>query len=179
MTENGEVGPARLRELFHALSSDDRDERRPWAATPGAWWDEGALDPETAGVVATVVSWCTMIDDDAGGARVDLLASLAALARDGRLPEADLDRLLTGVEAQWTPERERPHTEALRAALGRSVHPRRDRKGYFRALVDHVHALTSPDATERAAAVPAAAAELGVADADRRALEVVSGWATA
>ncbi|HEY2195552.1 MAG TPA: hypothetical protein VGH76_25070 [Actinomycetospora sp.] len=179
MSDNGEVDPPRLREAFHALSSDDRDDRRPWAATPGTWWREGALDPDTAGVVATVLTWCTMVDDDGGGSRVDLLASLAALAQDDRVPEVDLDRLLTGVEAQWTPEPERPHTDALRAALGRSVRPQRSRKGYLWSLVDHVHALTAPDATTREAAVAPAKAELGVAEADRRALDAVIGWATA
>jgi hypothetical protein len=182
MSDDGhddEVGPVRLREAFHALSSDDRDDRRPWAATPGTWWREGALDADTAGVVATVLTWCTMVDDDGGRSRVDLLGSLAALARDGRVAEVDLDRLLTGVEAQWTPEPERPHIETLRAALGRSVRPQRSRKGYLWTLVDHVHALTSPDATMREAAVEPAQAELGVGEADRRALDAVVSWARA
>ncbi|NMO94053.1 hypothetical protein [Actinomycetospora sp. TBRC 11914] len=179
MSDVDEIGPVELREAFHALSSDDRADRRPWAATPGTWWREGRLAPEVAGVVGTVLTWCTMVDDDAGVSRVDLLSSLAALAHDGRLAESDLDRLLTGVEAQWTPEPERPYTDALRAALGRAVKPQRSRKGYLWSLVDHVHALTSPDAATREAAVAPAKAELGVAEADRHALDAVIGWSTA
>jgi hypothetical protein len=174
-----EVGPAQLREVFHALSSDDRDERRDRAATPGAWWRDGALDPDTAAVVGTALIWCTMVDDDAGGVRADMLGSLATLARDGRVPEEDLDRLVTGLDAQSIPETEHAHSEALRAALGRDVHKRRDPKGYLHTLVDHVHALTAPDAAARASAVSPAEAELGIAATDRRALAEVSRWATA
>ena len=176
---DGAVGPEQFRELFHALSSDDREERRPWARTPAVWWREGALDPDTARTVGTVLSWCTMVDDDAGGVRAELLGSLAALAGDGQLPEADIDRLVTGLDAQEIPENERQAAELLRGALGRAVNVRRDRKGYLWTLVDNVHALTAPDRTHREAAVGAAAAELGIAPADAQALAVVSGWATA
>lgn len=179
MTVQGRVGPAELREMFHALSSDEQDDRRPWAATPGTWWREGALDPDTASTVSTVLAWCTMIDDDAGGVRADLLGSLATLADGGRLPDTDIDRLVTGLDAQWIPENERPHSEAIRAALSRDARKRRDGKGYLRSLVDHVHALTAPQAAEREAAVSAAAAEPGIAESDRQALTAVSGWATA
>lgn len=169
----------RVRQLLHALSSDDRDVRRPWAGTLGDWWREGTLDPETATVVGTVVTWCVMVDDDAGGVRARSLASLAALAEDGRLPEADLDRLMRGVDAQWVPSTERDSTTTLRAALGRVPDGRHDPKGYLWTLVDHVHALTSPDPAQRRAAVSPAAAEPGVGARDAEALAVVSGWATA
>lgn len=175
----GEVGPDRLRQLFHALSDDDRDVRRPWAGTPASWWREGALPRDTAPTVGTVLGWCTMIDDDAGGVRALLLGSVAALAEDGQVAEADLDRLVTGFDAQWIPDNERPHSETLRNALGRSANGRRDGKGYLRTLVDHVHALTAPDGAEREAAVSAAAAEPGLTPADKEALAVVSRWATA
>lgn len=176
---DGTVGPDRLREALHALTSDDRDERRPWAGTPGAWWREGALPPDTARTVGTVLSWCAMTDDDAGGVRAELLGSLAVLAEAGQVAEADIDRLLTGFDAQWIPENERPAAETLRTALGRPGSGHRDRKGYVWTLVDHVHALTSPDEAERRAAVDPAANELGVAPADAQALAVLSGWATA
>lgn len=169
----------RLRQLLHALSSDDRDDRRPWAGTLGDRWREGDLDPETATTVGTVVTWCAMVDDDAGGVRARVLDSLAALAADGRLSEADLDRLLRGIDAQWIPDSEQDATTVLRAALGRSARGRRDPKGYLWTLVDHVHALTSPDAAQREAAVGPAAAERGVGPADAQALAVVSEWATA
>ena len=176
---DGTSDPEQLRRLLHALSSDDRDERRPWAGTPAAWWREGSLGPDVASTVGTVLSWCAMVDDDAGGVRADLLGSLAALAEGGQVPEADLDRLVTGMDAQWIPENERPQSEALRAALGRSASGGRARKGYYWTLVDHVHALTSPDEAQRREAVAAAAAEPGIAPADAQALAVVSGWATA
>jgi hypothetical protein len=176
---DGEVGPAQLREAFHALSSEVREDRRPWAATPGTWWREGALDPGTARVVGTVLTWCTMVDDDPGGVRADLLGSLAALAADGQLAEGDIDRVIAGADAQYTPEPERPHSETLRAALGRTARRRRDRKGYLWELVDHVHALTAPDAATREAAVEPARAAPGVGEDDRRALDAVIGWATA
>ena len=179
MTGDGAIGPERLRQLFHALSSDDRQQRRPWARTPGMWWREGALDPDTARTVGTVLSWCAMVDDDAGGVRADLLGSLAVLTVDGQLPEADLDRLVTGIDAQSIPENERAPSETLRAALSRSANGRRDRKGYLWTLVDHVHALTSPEGTQREGAVSAAAAEPGITPADAQALAVVSDWATA
>jgi hypothetical protein len=168
-----------LRQLLHALSSDDRDDRRPWAGTLGEWWRDGVLDPDTATTVGTVVTWCAMVDDDGGGSRSRVLASLAALAADGRLTDADLDRLLRGVDAQWVPDSERDSVATLRAALGRSAGGRRDPKGYLWSLVDHVHALTSPDAAQREAAVGPAAAEPGVNPADATALAVVSEWATA
>jgi hypothetical protein len=173
------VGPDEVRQLLHALSSDDRDVRRPWAGTPAVWWREGALPPETARTVGTVLSWCAMTDDDAGGVRAELLGSLAVLAEAGQVPEADLDRLMTGFDAQWMPENERPAAETLRTVLGRSGSGHRDRKGYVWTLVDHVHALTSPDASQREAAVGAAAAEPGLMPADKDALAVVSRWATA
>lgn len=168
----------RLRRLLHALSSDDRDERRPWAGTLGEWWREGSLDPDTASTLGTVVTWCAMVDDDGGGSRARVLASLAALAADGRLAEADLDRLLRGADAQWVPDSERDSVATLRAALGRSAGGRRDPKGYLWALVDHVHALTSPDPAQREAAKGPAAAEPGVNPADAQALAAVSDWAT-
>lgn len=171
--------PEQLRPLLHALSSDDREERRPWAGTPAAWWRDGTLGPDVATTVGTALSWCAMVDDDAGGVRAELLGSLAVLAEDGQVPEADLDRLVTGMDAQWNPENERPHAETLRAALGRKASGQRPRKGYYWTLVDHVHALTSPDEAERRAAVDPAANELGVAPADAQALAVLSGWATA
>jgi hypothetical protein len=176
---DGTISPDRLREALHALSSDDRDERRPWAGAPAVWWREGALPPETARTVGTVLSWCAMTDDDAGGVRAELLASLAVLAEAGQVAEADLDRLMTGFDAQWIPENERASAETLRTALGRAGSGHRDRKGYVWTLVDHVHALTSPDASRREAAVGAAAAEPGLLPADKDALAVVSGWATA
>jgi len=169
----------RLRPLLHALSSDDRDDRRPWADTLGDWWREGILDPETATTVGTVVTWCAMVDDDAGGIRAQVLASLAALAEDGRLSEASLDRLLRGVDAQWVPDKEQAPVKALRAALDRPPGGRKDPKGYLWSLVDHVHALTAPDPDRRRAAVDPAAAEPGVGPADRQALAAVSDWATA
>ena len=172
-------GLDRLRQLLHALSSDNRDDRRPWAGSLGEWWREGSLDPETATTLGTVVTWCAMVDDDAGGVRAQVQASLAALAADGRLAEADLDRLLRGIDAQWIPENERASADTLRAALGRSPGGRTDPKGYLWKLVDHVHALTSPDEAQRRAGVDPAAAELGVGAADARALAVVSDWATA
>lgn len=168
-----------LRPLLHALSSDDRDDRRPWADTVGAWWREGTLDPETASTVGTVVTWCAMVDDDGGGSRAGVLASLAALAESGRLREDDLDRLLRGIDAQWVPDSERDATKTLRAALGRAPGGRKDGKGYLWTLVDHVHALTSPDAGRRRAAVDPAAAEPGIRPADRAALTVVAEWAIA
>lgn len=167
-----------LRPLLHALSSDDRDDRRPWAGTLGDWWREGSLDPDTATTVGTVVTWCAMVDDDAGGTRARVLASLAALAADGRLAEPDLDRLGRGIEAQWIPDTERDSAETLRAALGRAAGGRRDPKGYLWTLVDHVHALTSPDPAQRRAAVGPAAAEPGIGPADAQALAVVADWAT-
>jgi hypothetical protein len=173
------IAPDRLREALHALSSDDRDVRRPWAGTPAAWWREGVLPPETARTVGTVLSWCTMTDDDAGGVRAQLLGSLAVLAEAGQVAEADLDRLMTGFDAQWLPENERAAAETLRTTLGRAGSGHRDRKGYVWTLVDHVHALTSPDASRREAAVSAAAAEPGLTPADKDALAVVSRWATA
>jgi hypothetical protein len=169
----------RLRQLLHALSSDDRDERRPWAGTLGDWWREGDLDPETAPTVGTAVTWCAMVDDDGGGSRARVLASLAALAADGRLREPDLDRLLRGVDAQWVPDSERDATDTLRTALGRKPGGRRDPKGYLWSLVDHLHALTAPDAAQREAAVGPAAAEPGVNPPDAEALAVVSEWARA
>lgn len=169
----------RLRPLLHALSSDDRDDRRPWADTLGDWWREGTLDPESATTLGTVVTWCAMVDDDAGGIRAQVLASLAALAEDGRLPEASLDRLLRGVDAQWVPDNEQAPVKTLRAALDRKPGGKRDAKGYLWTLVDHVHALTAPDPDRRAAAVGPAAAEPGVGATDRRALDDVSEWATA
>lgn len=176
---SGTPDPERIRPLLHALSSDDRDDRRPWAGTLGDWWREGDLDADTATTLGTVVTWCAMVDDDAGGVRADVLASLAALAADGRLAEADLDRLMRGIDAQWFPDNERASADTLRDALGRSPGGRKDPKGYLWTLVDHVHALTSPDETPRRAAVDPAAAELGVGAADARALAVVSEWATA
>ena len=104
----GEVGPDRLRQLFHALSDDDRDVRRPWSGTPATWWREGALPRDTAPTVGTVLGWCTMIDDDAGGVRALLLGSVAALAEDGQVAEADLDRLVTGFDAQRHPGQRAP-----------------------------------------------------------------------
>ncbi|MEJ2888621.1 hypothetical protein [Actinomycetospora aeridis] len=169
----------RLRPLLHAMSSDDRDERRPWADTLGEWWREGALDAESATTLGTVVTWCAMVDDDAGGIRARVLDSLASLAEDGRLPEASLDRLLRGIDAQWVPDSEKTAVKTLRAALDRAPGGRRDPKGYLWTLVDHVHALTSPDPAERRAAAEAAAAEPGVGATDREALDTVSGWATA
>ncbi|MDD7965750.1 hypothetical protein [Actinomycetospora lemnae] len=172
--------PERLRQLLHALSSDDRHDRRPWAGTLGEWWREGTLDAETASTVGTAVTWCAMVDDDAaGGSRARVLASLAALAQDGLLAESDLDRLLRGVDAQYLPDAEKPSVRTLRAALGRKPGGRRDPKGYLWTLVDHVHALTSPDPEERRAAVDKAAAEPGIGPADRQALTTVSEWATA
>jgi hypothetical protein len=176
---DGAIELQRLRELLHALSSDDRDDRRPWAGTPAVWWREGALRPELASTLGTVLSWCAMVDDDAGGVRAELLAALAALAADGQMAEADLDRLVTGLDAQWIPENERPHAEVLRSSLGRSARGRRDRKGYLWTLVDHVHALTSPDGPQREAAVSAAAAVPGLTPTDAQALAVVCEWATA
>ena len=178
-SREGAVGPEQLRQLFHALSSDNRDDRRPWARTPAAWWREGALDADTAPTVCTVLSWCAMVDDDAGGVRAELLDSLAALAEDGQLPETDIDRLVTGLDAQWIPENEVSASQTLRGALGRAVNVRRDRKGYLWTLVDHVHALTATDGTQREAAVSAAAAEPGIAPTDAQALAVLSDWATA
>ncbi|MDD7937966.1 hypothetical protein PHK61_05990 [Actinomycetospora lutea] len=169
----------RLRPLLHALSSDDRDDRRPSAGTLGDWWREGTLDPETASTLGTVVTWCAMVDDDAGGVRAQVLDSLAALAADGRLPEPDLDRLGRGVDAQWIPDNEKGPVKTLRAALGRPAGGKRDPKGYLWTLVDHVHALTSPDPAERRAAVDPAAAEPGIGAPDRKALAVVSEWAKA
>jgi hypothetical protein len=167
----------RLRELLHGVSSDDRDERRPWAGTPGDWWREGSLDRQVASTVGTVLTWCAMVDDDAGGVRAALLGSLAALAEDGQVPEGALDRLVTGLDAQWIPDSERPHSETLRSALGRQA-GRRDRKGYLWMLVDHVHALTSPDGAQREAATSAAGSESGIAADDAHALAVVIDWAT-
>ncbi|MHC1561793.1 hypothetical protein ACR9E3_22755 [Actinomycetospora sp. C-140] len=171
--------PDQLRQLLHALSSDDRDDRRPWADALGDWWRGGQLDPQTASTLGTVVTWCAMVDDDAGGIRARVLDSLAALAEDGRLPEADLDRLTRGVDAQWVPDNEQAAVKTLRGALGRSPGGRRDPKGYLWTLVDHVHALTSPDQAQREAAVGPAAAEPGIGAADAQALAVVSGWANA
>lgn len=171
--------PERLRAVLHALSSDDRDDRRPWAETVGDWWRAGDLDPDTATPLGTVVTWCAMVDDDAGGARAGVVASLAALAEGGRLEETDLDRLLRGVDAQSLPDSEKDAIKVLRGALGRKPGGRRDPKGYLWTLVDHVHALTSPDEATRRAAVGPAAAEPGVGAADARALAVVSEWASA
>lgn len=173
------LDPERLRQLLHALSSDDRDDRRPWAGTLGDWWREGTLDPETATTVGTAVTWCAMVDDDAGGVRAQTLASLASLAEDGRLAEPDLDRLLRGVDAQWVPTNERDAITTLRVALGRAPGGDRDPKGYLWRLVDHVHALTSPDPDQRRAAVDPAAAEPGVRAPDRAALAAVSDRAAA
>lgn len=171
--------PEQLRPLLHALSSEDRDVRRPWADTLGQRWREGALDPETASTLGTVVTWCAMVDDDAGGVRAGVLSSLAALAADRCLAEADLDRLGRGVDAQSVPDGEKDAVRDLRAALGRQAGGRRDPKGYLWTLVDHVHALTSPDEAQRRVAVEPAAAEPGIGAADRRALEAVAEWATA
>lgn len=175
----GTIGTDRLREALHALSSDDRDVRRPWAGTPAVWWREGALSEDTARTVGTVLGWCTMVDDDAGGVRAELLGSVAVLAEAGQVGEPDLDRLITGFDAQWIPDNERAHADTLRSALGRSGNGHRDRKGYLWTLVDHVHALTAPDPSEREAAVGAAAAEPGLTPSDKDALAVVSRWATA
>ncbi|MEJ2863211.1 hypothetical protein [Actinomycetospora flava] len=169
----------RLRPLLHALSSDDRDERRPWGDTLGDWWRDGTLDPETATTLATVVTWCAMVDDDAGGIRAQVLGSLAALAEDGHVPGPSLDRLLRGVDAQWVPDNEQAAVKTLRASLDRAPGGRKDPKGYLWSLVDHVHALTTPDPAQRRAAVEPAAAEPGVNPADREALTAVAGWATA
>lgn len=173
------ISPEQLRELLHALSSDDRDVRRPWASTPGDWWREGVLDADTADTLGMALSWSAMVEDDAGGIRAELLGSLAVLAEAGHVPAAGLDRLVTGLDAQWIPANERAHSDTLRHALGRSTSGRRDPKGYLWKLFDHLHALTSPGGAEREAAVSAAAAERSLTDADAQALAAVSEWARA